>query len=273
VNTQANFAQALLNPDLACPDGLRSWNGCNPATRFAVYRNNVMVSLIDALADTYPVVQALVGADFFRAMARVFAQDSPPHSPVLAYYGQDFAAFIDSFAPAACVPYLADVARLEMARVLAYHAADALPVNPQTLQAVLTHPEQLAATQLVLHPSVHIIASPFAVLSIWAAHQSQDTPSDFDPTPAQSVLVFRQGLAVDMLELLKGSAFFVQALATGHSLLAAAELAAGYDPNFDLPHTLALLLRLQLITHITSDNHHHDNTHTHVETRAIASHA
>ncbi|HSO45483.1 MAG TPA: DNA-binding domain-containing protein, partial [Rhodoferax sp.] len=53
---QAAFAQALLNPHMPCPGGLTTCNGSDPATRFAVYRNNVTVSLIDALADTYPVV-------------------------------------------------------------------------------------------------------------------------------------------------------------------------------------------------------------------------
>ncbi len=119
MSTQTAVAQALLDPALPCPTGLSTWNGSDPQTRFAVYRNNVMMSLIDALADTYPVVQRLVGEDFFRAMARVFAQAKPPRSAVMAYYGRDFAAFIDAFPPAASVPYLADVARLEMARVLA----------------------------------------------------------------------------------------------------------------------------------------------------------
>ncbi|MBT3068914.1 DUF2063 domain-containing protein [Rhodoferax sp. U11-2br] len=260
MSTQADFAEALLNPDLTCPGGLHSWNGSNPATRFAVYRNNVMVSLVDALADTYPVVQALVGKEFFRAMARVYAQARPPRSPVLAYYGQDFAAFIDSFAPAACVPYLTDVARLEMARVLAYHAADIPPITPQTLQEVLTDPQQLASARLVLHPSAQIIASPFSVLSIWAAHQDLQTPSIFDPTPAQTVLVFRRDLAVDMLELFKGTAHFVQALLAGITLLAAADQATQCDAAFDLTQTLALLLRLQLITNITYRDPCHDNT-------------
>ncbi|MBK1683374.1 DNA-binding domain-containing protein [Rhodoferax fermentans] len=253
MSTQADFAEALLNPDLTCPGGLHSWNGSNPATRFAVYRNNVMVSLVDALADTYPVVQALVGKEFFSAMARVYAQARPPRSPVLAYYGQDFAAFIHSFAPAASVPYLADVARLEMARVLAYHAADVTSIAPQTLQEVLTDPQQLASARLILHPSAQIIASPFAVLSIWAAHQDKDNPSAFDPTPAQTVLVFRLGLAVDMLELLKGTAHFVQTLHKGDSLLTAASQAAEYDAEFDLTQTLALLLRLQLVTDVTTE--------------------
>ncbi len=61
MNSQTTFAQALLNPDLPCPGGLTSWNGSDPAQRFAVYRNNVMVSLIDALADSYPGLQELVG--------------------------------------------------------------------------------------------------------------------------------------------------------------------------------------------------------------------
>ncbi|MEO8121927.1 MAG: DNA-binding domain-containing protein, partial [Rhodoferax sp.] len=73
MNSQTAFANALLNAELPCPSGLKTWNGSDPGTRFAVYRNNVMVSLIDALADTYPVVQELVGEEFFRAMARVFA--------------------------------------------------------------------------------------------------------------------------------------------------------------------------------------------------------
>lgn len=266
MSTQADFADALLDPDLACPGGLTSWNGSNPATRFAVYRNNVMVSLVDALADTYPVVQALVGKDFFSAMARVYAQARPPRSPVLAYYGQDFAAFIDSFAPATSVPYLADVARLEMARVLAYHAADVSPITPQTLQNVLTDPQQLTSARLVFHPSAQIMASPFAVLSIWAAHQNLKTPSTFDPTPAQTVLVFRHGLAVGMLELFTGTAQFVQALHTGHTLLVAADQAAQCDEAFDLTQTLALLLRLQLITHFTSKDPSYDNTPRPLET-------
>ena len=263
---QADFAHALLEPDLTRPSGLTCWSGKHLATRFAVYRNNVMVSLIDALADTYPVVQALVGEDFFRAMARLFALARPPNSPVLAYYGQDFAAFINSFAPAACVPYLADVARLEMARVLAYHAADVPPIPPQTLQDVLTDPPQLASARLVLHPSVHTIASPFAVLTIWAAHQGLPAPTAFDPTPAQTVLVFRHGLAVDMLELFKGTAQFVQALLAGYTLRVAADQAARLDTRFDLTQTLALLLRWQLITHITCQDPCHDHTLTPLET-------
>ena len=74
VGSQAAFAAALLYPARPCPPGLHAWNGSDPAARLAVYRNNVVSSLIDALADTFPVVQQLVGEEFFRAMAGVFAR-------------------------------------------------------------------------------------------------------------------------------------------------------------------------------------------------------
>ena len=250
MSTQTAFAHALLNPELPCPSGLTTWNGSDPEIRFSVYRNNVMVSLIDALADTYPVVQTLVGDEFFRAMARVFAQTNPPRSAVMAYYGRDFAEFIASFPPAASVPYLADVARLEMARVLAYHAADVVLLHSEVLRAALADPEQLMSLRLVLHPSVHVIQSTFAIFSIWAAHQDAACTSSVDPDAAQVVLVYRAGLDVDTMELADGTGLFVSTLLAGQTLLDAAQAASNAAPEFDLTNALTMLLHLQLITHL-----------------------
>lgn len=137
------FAAALLNPDLPPPTGLCARNGSDPSIRFAVYRNNVIFSLIDALADSFPVVQMLVGETFFRAMAREFAYQYPPRSPVLAQYGADFPGFIGDFQPAASLPYLADVARLEYAYIQAYHAADAAALPASQFAQTLAQPEVL----------------------------------------------------------------------------------------------------------------------------------
>jgi hypothetical protein len=140
MSIHASFSDALLDPAAPCPPGLSSWNGSDPAQRFAIYRNNVVVGLVDALADTYPVTQELVGEAFFRAMVREFVRAAPPRSPVLALYGQGFAEFIESFPPAAGLPYLAEVARLEMLRVRAWHAADAVPVTHKALATALADP-------------------------------------------------------------------------------------------------------------------------------------
>ena len=80
-----------------------------PAKRFAVYRNNVVVSLIDALATRFPAVQRIVGEEFFRAMAGVRAGASAALALDDGLW-RDLPAFVETFAPAAELPYLADVA-------------------------------------------------------------------------------------------------------------------------------------------------------------------
>lgn len=261
MNSQTAFAHALQDLELPCPSGLTTWNGSDPSTRFAVYRNNVMVSLIDGLADTYPVVQELVGEEFFRAMAKVFVQSNPPSSRIMAHYGQGFADFLESFPPAASVPYLADVTRLEMARVQAYHSADVSSIEPSVVHAALAVPELLHSLRLRLHPSVCVIQSEFAVFSLWAAHQGALSITSVNPEQTQSALVFRSGLDVSTLEIAAGAGLFVSALGAGETLLDASETATSTDSKFDLIHALTMLLRLQLITHITTGDGQHELAH------------
>jgi len=246
MSAQALFAQALLQPAQPCPDGLRVWNGSDPALRFAVYRNNVLVSLVDALATTFPVVQALVGEEFFRAMAALFVRTHSPQSRILAWYGADLADFIEHFEPAGSLPYLADVARLEMARVRAYHAADVAAVPSEALQAALAQPERLASLRLGLHPSLQVLASRYAVFSLWAAHQGPLDLASVDPCQAETVLVYRNGMQVETTTASPASGHFIRAVLQGESLLAAASA----DTDLNLPATLAHLVRQQLITHL-----------------------
>jgi hypothetical protein len=238
VNASA-FAAALLDPALPCPPGFVTWNGSDPARRFAVYRNNVIVSLVDALAETFPVVQALVGPEFFRAMAASFVRQTPPHAPALAHYGLGLAAFIEGFEPARPLPYLPDMARLEHARVRAYHAADAECVSAEVLRQALARPERLAALRLVCHPSVQVVRSCHAVVSLWAAHQLDGADLPDPHAGPEAALVLRDGLDVLVLPVDERVAAFVGALLQGKPL---AEAAAG-APGADLPQALGMLAR------------------------------
>ncbi|MCU7251595.1 HvfC/BufC N-terminal domain-containing protein [Pseudomonas koreensis] len=244
MSTQAAFAAALLDTERPCPEGLCSANGADPASRFAVYRNNVQSSLINALADSYPVVEQLVGTEFFRAMAALFVQHQPPDTPLMSRYGDALADFIDGFEPASSVPYLADVARLERLRVLAYHAADANPVRPERISAALADPHTLSELRLELHPSLHLLDSRHAVFAIWAAHQHDATLAGVDVYQGQHALVLRNGLEVEVFALDHGASLFIRHLRNGQSLLGAVE----NSPEFDLNATLALLITHNAIT-------------------------
>ncbi len=248
MSLQAAFAAALLDPERDCPDQLRTWNDSDPARRFAVYRNNVLSSLIDALAESFPVVQQLVGEPFFRAMAAVHVRSSPPRSRLLAEYGGGFPDFVEGFEPAAGLPYLADVARLELLRIQAYHAADAEPLANQALSAALARPEQVGALRFVLHPSLAVLESRFAVVSLWAAHQGELQIAAVDPRRGESALVLRRDLEVEVSAIAPAEALFIRALQQDLALAEAAAQAQACAADFDLGRCLARLLGASAIT-------------------------
>src|SRR5262249_40571469 len=94
---QRGFAAALLDHALPMPDGLGGPDGQPDSKRFAVYRNNVVVGLIEALKDAFPALHRIVGDEFFRAMARAYVMVEPPRSPILLDYGAGFSDFIRQF--------------------------------------------------------------------------------------------------------------------------------------------------------------------------------
>lgn len=244
------FASALLAPEQPCPDGLFSSNGADPASRFAVYRNNVHRSLINALATAYPVTVQLVGDDFFHAMASLYVQASPAKHPLMSEYGSTFADFIQGFEPAASVPYLADVARLERLRVRAYHAADTPPMNQQAVLQHLQAQTQLGASRLRLHPCVATLNCAYAVVAVWAAHQTEGALATLDPWHAQSALVLRQGLNVKVFAIDGGSVAFINSLNQGAALEMAVADALEACAEFDLHQCLSLLISHDAITHL-----------------------
>ncbi len=249
---QAPFAAALLDPALPTPTGLQAWNGSDPGVRFAVYRNNVVHSLVGVLADSFPVVQALVGPEFFGAMARRFVRAQPPTSPLMHRYGAGLPAWMAGFEPAAALPYLSDVARLEWARLCAFHAADTPPIAAQALAARLQTPAALAHTTLRLHPSLAVVRSAHPVVSLWRAHQLDDDARDLqlarlDLGQPEAALVFRD-TADDalVLPLHPADAALAADIAAGHALGAA----QGAHPQADLVQVLTPLLQHGLVTGI-----------------------
>lgn len=265
---QDAFAAPLLDPALPCPPELRAWNGSDPARRFAVYRNNVVSGLVDALAETFPVTQALVGEEFFRAMASVFVRRHPPRSPLLVFYGDALPGFIREFEPARPVPYLADVACLEMARVHAYHAPDAQPmpadVAARELARLARDAETASRIVLRLHPSVAALASRHAAVAIWAAHQADHAEdieaglAAIDTAIAQDALLLRPGLEVLVVALPPGCARFIGQASEGRPLGEAAQRTGQEHVGFDAAPALHALVAHGAVTGIElpeSDSH------------------
>jgi hypothetical protein len=243
LDVQDEFADALLSAATPVPSGLKGASVRRADRRFAVYRNNVAVSLIDALGARFPVVKRLVGDEFFSAMAHEFVLREPPLSPLLIHYGETFPAFIEAFDAAEPLPYLADVARLEYARGRAYHSADVEPL-PRAAFAALPA-GGIGAARVTLHPSVGIIASRFPVLSIWEVNQDQAVRA-VPHWGDEAVVVARPFLEVETQLLLPGSDVFLLALQKGATIGEAAERAAATTSEFNASDGLAVLIGAHL---------------------------
>lgn len=255
MHLQSQFYDALLNPELKHPDTLVSWNGSDVQSRFDVYRNNVISSLIDALADTFPVTQDLVGVEFFRAMTLLYVKSNLPQSCVLSTYGASFPDFVTHFPPVTSLPYLADVARLEYAYVQTYHCRDTKPIDHNQISHLLTNVDQLTELSVCLRPAVYLLKSSFAVGSLWLAHQGNLDITQISPLSPENILLIRPSLDVGMLRLTNADAFFIEALKDGVNLAGATAIAISIDVNFNLSEILLLLLQHQLILSISFKEH------------------
>src|SRR5260370_40827163 len=153
----AAFSPALLNPESETPTVVTGPNKKAVVKRYNVYRNNVTVSLMDALAAIFPTPKRITGVEFSRAMARFHIRSTPPTSPLLFEYGRDFPGFIEGYEYAQSMPWLAGTARIERACLDAYHAADIETLTSESLAA--TPPQAHAFAVVVSHPPPRFLRS------------------------------------------------------------------------------------------------------------------
>lgn len=250
----AAFARGLLDPDLAVPDAVAGPKSKAARKRYNVYRNNVTVSLINALAAAFPATLRIAGMDFFRAMARFYVRASPPASPLLFEYGRNFPDFIEQYDHARPAPWLADVARIDRAWLDAYHAADAEPLTPRALASIPT--ERLADAVLKPHPATHVIRSRFPAVTHFSANRNDGAIGHVAGSgtgPARDVgpedgLLTRPALVVEVRRLPPGGAVFLTRLIAGDPLGVATAAGLADSPSFDLAANICGLVEAGAFT-------------------------
>lgn len=245
-DVQRAFRTALLEQDdrpLATevlPDGLSA------SARVSVYRHHVLTSLTEALLSTFPVVCRLVDGRFFGWLADCYIRKHAPVTPCLFEYGGDLPSFIERFPACAALPWLADVARLEWAMNVAFHAPDMAPIGPARL--AVTPAEELGALVLEFDPSVTYVASGWPIDAIWRANQPGDEQTSVDLDSGSVRLeVRRRDDDVLFRALPAGSFSFRRALAGGEPLGRAVDAALTADVSLDLASEIRALLDEELL--------------------------
>ncbi len=162
----------------------------------------------------------------------------PARSPILAVYGEEFSQFLASFPPAAELPYLSEVARVDRLWVEAHTARDA-PVLASSALAQ-SSPETLATLKPPLHPATRFAWVRHSAATIWMHHRSASTETGLEIQDAEEgILLTRPAGAVEYQPLDRAAFVFLKSLGDGEGLAAAAAAALTHDPSADVAGLLA----------------------------------
>lgn len=239
---QSTFTSALFDPEQGVPKGLVNPDGTQASKRFDIYRNNVMHSLIEAMGEAFPATKKIVGDGFFEAAATLYIRQSPPKSPILMLYGDDFSEFLAGFAPAESIPYLPEIAAYEYQRRRVYHAKDSIPIAADLLAGM--DEETLLASRFEMSPALHLHRYEHPVESIWRYNMlDQNDPIDNGP---EHVLVARPELDLVGIILTGDHFAFLGALLEQQPFSTALERASEINPSFDLSAALGLAFQHHL---------------------------
>ena len=244
------FAAALAG-DI---DALAAWwpDPDRGEAALSVYRNTVAKGCADALVSLFPAVERVVGADWLREAAVLYAAAQPPRRPAMIEYGETFADWLASFPPAADMPYLPGLARLDRLWTEAHLAADADPLDAAAFAALTG--EDFGRLGATLHPSLRLAAFEDGLPGLWRAlREPQDPPADLELTPEpQAIAILRPHGEVRSLLLGAGASAFLQGCANGQSLANAAGAALAAQPDLELAPVFAELIGAGAFTQVQS---------------------
>lgn len=247
-NAQADFIEALFSKDVQT-------DLITPSGNIAIYSNNIFSSLIDTLADTYPLIKTLLGNDFFQMTAREYIRQYPSRSGNLHDYGQYFGDFLTEYQPVHDLMYLAEVAEFEWACHVLYLAAD----HPAFTIEALTNftPEQHQELRFILNPAAWLRKFHFPILKIIDLCLIEPEQTlDLTNEDGVNLLVIRKELDLSLITLPADDFAFLEALNDGKTLVAAWNTAKQVNADYQLEVKLPEFIKHRIIVdcYLSNDN-------------------
>ncbi|MFK7699287.1 DNA-binding domain-containing protein [Pseudomonas caspiana] len=208
---------------------------------FLVYRNTVIKGASDALLANFPTVLRLVGTEWMQAAAALYVGHSPPTDARLLEYGKGFPDFLDAFEHAQNLPYLGNVARLDLLWIEAHGAVDQLALDVAAFAGI--PPELLASVRLELRATSRWKwFSEQPIYTIWRCNREHiDVPAELNWV-GEGILISRIDGLIVWYALSIGECAFLDACAANLSLKHAAEYATQAQPELNLMRMLNRLI-------------------------------
>jgi len=179
--------------------------------RLEIYADMYFARIHDVLGDEYAKTAAALGAAAFHELVLDYLDACRPDDPSMREVGARLPAFLAAHPTAAHRPWLAELARLERARLEMVDSADA---ETLTLEALRTlPPERFPGLRLKLVPSHALFTTRFDVVPLWRS----DEPGAAIPEPSPTaLLVWRREIEVWHRAVAGEEADWLRRLASGN---------------------------------------------------------
>lgn len=170
---QTQFVKAMFAPeqnrsftDSITPAGQLT----NGASALRIHQRGYVCRLTEALGETYEAVWSVVGDESFFELSEGYIKSHRSSSYNLNDYGRHFAEFIEGTSHMVDFPFLADLARFELAFFDAFHSPEHQPLKPSDLVQIGTHPYSI----LTFGPSVTFLHFSSSVYEIWKLRKQRE---------------------------------------------------------------------------------------------------
>jgi len=214
-----------------------------------IYQNSAIANITHSLILTYPVIEKLLGEEFFSSMCREFIYLTWPKSGNMDDYGVEFSDFLAEFEHAKHLLYLKDVARLEWAFHQSSLADDAIITDWSTLAQA----SDILQLKFLVPPSFSLIYSIFPIDKIWQVNQENATPdTEVKFTDEQDndtfIVLFRQQLKTVLLPITVGEFELLKAFDDGEIFEKAIVVATQKQADFSIDGSLKKFIELGVIS-------------------------
>ncbi len=198
-----------------------------PVEQLEIYREQFWLRHTSSLVEDFPGLGGILGQADWEKLVEQYLTEVAPESYTLRDLGSRLPEVIER---ASWLPHQAlcsDMARLELAYIEVFDAAELPPLRPERLAAI---PEEaLADVRLVLAPWLRMLAVRYPVADLRRQLRAQADGDEAVPIPephAQQLLVYRRDFRLWDMPLSPVAYAFLSGLGAGKSLGAAAEHAA-----------------------------------------------
>jgi hypothetical protein len=200
--------------------------------RLRAYTSGLPARMFEALSQDHPALEHVIGSNAFRGLVHRYL----PHVPTGIYnlndVGSSFPEFLSGDDLVRAYPFAADLARLERAVRLAFHAREGTPLDAATLAGWTLQDWSVAV--LDFQPSVAVVTSTWPIRDIWLARYTpiEEIDITLEGRPDR-VLVHRSGYDVVCESVGEDEAWALEELLARRSLGDVAEglVARRGDPD------------------------------------------